>query len=160
LLPHLGVPAAGMSTPTPSGLALPRRDKLSQRKAVTEQLADVAYQLQVVLHGVSPLIWRRLLVPGDASVADVHAMVQIAFGWDGSTSPISTPPSTPKSSWPPRRRVTTCSTGFSATTPISRHRARHPHPRRSLANFALFDLVGKKLSPRIRDLGKIGGLLP
>jgi TnpA family transposase len=25
----------------------------------------------------------------------------------------------------------------------------------SLANFALFDLVGKQLSPRIRDLGKI-----
>jgi len=24
-----------------------------------------------------------------------------------------------------------------------------------LANFALFDLVGKQLSPRIRDLGKI-----
>ena len=41
------------------------------------------YQLRVVLHGVSPLIWRRLLVPGDASVADVHAVLQIAFGWDG-----------------------------------------------------------------------------
>ena len=27
------------------------------------------YQLRVVLHGVSPLIWRRPLVPGDASVA-------------------------------------------------------------------------------------------
>jgi len=25
----------------------------------------------------------------------------------------------------------------------------------TLANFALFDLVGKQLSPRIRDLGKI-----
>jgi len=41
------------------------------------------YQLRVVLHGVSPLIWRRLLVPGDASVADVHAVLQIVFGWDG-----------------------------------------------------------------------------
>ena len=34
-------------------------------------------------------------------------------------------------------------------------RARHRHPRASLANFALFDLVGLQLSPRIRDLGKI-----
>ena len=41
------------------------------------------YQLRVVLHGVSPLIWRGSLVPGDASVADVHAVLQIAFGWDG-----------------------------------------------------------------------------
>ena len=41
------------------------------------------YQLRVVLHGVSPLIWRRLLVPGDASVADVHAVLQTVFGWDG-----------------------------------------------------------------------------
>ncbi len=41
------------------------------------------YQLRVVPHGVSPLIWRRPLVPGDASVADVHAVLQIAFGWDG-----------------------------------------------------------------------------
>src|SRR5664279_4752123 len=41
------------------------------------------YQLRVVLHGVSPLIWRRLLVPGDASVADVHAVVQTVLGWDG-----------------------------------------------------------------------------
>ena len=41
------------------------------------------FQLRVVLHGGSPLIWRRLLVPGDASVADVPAGLQIAFGWDG-----------------------------------------------------------------------------
>ncbi len=30
-----------------------------------------------------------------------------------------------------------------------------PPSRATLANFALFDLVGKQLSPRIRDLGKI-----
>jgi hypothetical protein len=41
------------------------------------------YQLRVVLPGVSPLIWRRLLAPGDASVADGPAGLQVAFGWDG-----------------------------------------------------------------------------
>jgi hypothetical protein len=40
-----------------------------------------AYQLRVVLRGVSPLIWRRLLVPGDSSIADLHATLQLAFGW-------------------------------------------------------------------------------
>jgi hypothetical protein len=42
------------------------------------------YRLRVVLPGVSPLIWRRRLVPGDASVADGPAVVQIVFGWDGA----------------------------------------------------------------------------
>lgn len=44
----------------------------------------VVYQLRVVLRGVSPLIWRRLLVRADSSVADLHAMLQVAFGWDGA----------------------------------------------------------------------------
>jgi TnpA family transposase len=38
--------------------------------------------------------------------------------------------------------------------PSSRIRIR-AGPRATLANFALFDLVGLQLSPRIRDLGKI-----
>ena len=43
----------------------------------------VVYQLRVVLRGVSPLIWRRLLVAGDTSIADLHAVLQAAFGWSG-----------------------------------------------------------------------------
>jgi len=35
----------------------------------------------VVLRGVSPLIWRRLLVRSDSSIADLHATLQLAFGW-------------------------------------------------------------------------------
>src|SRR5664279_535817 len=42
------------------------------------------YQLRVVVHGVSPLIWRRLLLPADTTIADVHAVLQIAFGLTGS----------------------------------------------------------------------------
>jgi hypothetical protein len=41
------------------------------------------YQLRVVLRRVSPLIWRRLLVRADASIADLHAVLQLAFGWEG-----------------------------------------------------------------------------
>ncbi len=41
------------------------------------------YQLRVVLRGISPLIWRRLLVHGDASLADLHAALQVGFGWTG-----------------------------------------------------------------------------
>ena len=41
------------------------------------------YQLRVIVHGVSPLIWRRLLVPGDTTIAVLHAIVQAAFDWSG-----------------------------------------------------------------------------
>jgi hypothetical protein len=48
-----------------------------------EPAAPVVYQLRVVLRGISPLIWRRLLVRGDSTVADLHATMQIALGWSG-----------------------------------------------------------------------------
>jgi hypothetical protein len=41
------------------------------------------YQLRVVLAGVSPLIWRRLLAPAEATIAELHAVLQAAFGWGG-----------------------------------------------------------------------------
>jgi hypothetical protein len=39
------------------------------------------YQLRVVLRNVSPLIWRRLLVRSDSSIAELHAILQTAMGW-------------------------------------------------------------------------------
>ena len=41
------------------------------------------YRLRAVLHAVSPLILRRLLVSGESTVADLHTIVQTAFGWGG-----------------------------------------------------------------------------
>jgi len=42
------------------------------------------YQLRVVVHGVSPLIRRQLLIPADTTIADLHAVLQTAFGWTGT----------------------------------------------------------------------------
>jgi hypothetical protein len=39
------------------------------------------YHLKVVLLGISPMIWRRLLVCGDNAIADLHYIIQIAMGW-------------------------------------------------------------------------------
>ena len=39
------------------------------------------YQIRVVLQGISPLIWRRLLVRSDTTIARLHDILQVAFGW-------------------------------------------------------------------------------
>jgi hypothetical protein len=44
----------------------------------------VVYQIRVFLRGVSPMVWRRLLVRSDSTVADLHYTLQIAFGWSDS----------------------------------------------------------------------------
>ena len=41
------------------------------------------YQLRAVLNGVSPLVWRRLLLSSETSLADLHKILQLAFGWSG-----------------------------------------------------------------------------
>jgi hypothetical protein len=39
------------------------------------------YQLKVWLQGISPMVWRRLLVRSDSTIADLHYTIQIAIGW-------------------------------------------------------------------------------
>lgn len=42
------------------------------------------YQLQVLLNGTQPSIWRRLQVPGTANLGWFHAVLQVAIGWTNS----------------------------------------------------------------------------
>jgi Plasmid pRiA4b ORF-3-like protein len=39
------------------------------------------YQLRIVLRDISPLIWRRLLVQSDTTLAQLHLMLQLCFEW-------------------------------------------------------------------------------
>jgi hypothetical protein len=41
------------------------------------------YRLRVVIARISPLLWRRLEVTADTTVAGLHAIVQTVFGWSG-----------------------------------------------------------------------------
>jgi hypothetical protein len=50
--------------------------------ADTDRHEAQIFQLRVVLRGISPLIWRRILVRSDSTVAQLHEALQVAFGWD------------------------------------------------------------------------------
>ncbi len=42
------------------------------------------YQLKVTIKGIRPPVWRRLQVPGEATLADLHDVLQTAFGWENA----------------------------------------------------------------------------
>lgn len=42
------------------------------------------YFIKIAIRDVSPMIWRRLRVPGTASQAMLHNSIQIINGWDDS----------------------------------------------------------------------------
>ena len=48
---------------------------------VTSKFEVEIYQLHVWIRQISPMIWRRLLVRSDSTIADLHYTLQIAFGW-------------------------------------------------------------------------------
>ena len=59
-------------------------------RAVTEFTAsgtprgiDQAAELKVSLADFRPPIWRRVLLPVTATLADLHVVIQVLFGWDG-----------------------------------------------------------------------------
>lgn len=46
-------------------------------------LAGEIVQLKVRLLGISPMIWRRLLVPASMTLQELHGVLQVAMGWEG-----------------------------------------------------------------------------
>jgi Plasmid pRiA4b ORF-3-like protein len=45
---------------------------------------DDVFQLRVSLIGIEPSIWRRVLLPQDASLGRVHGVLQAVMGWSDS----------------------------------------------------------------------------
>ena len=42
------------------------------------------YEIEVTLRETPPPVWRRILVQGDMTLGRLHAVLQIAMGWQGS----------------------------------------------------------------------------
>lgn len=44
---------------------------------------EQVYQLKVRLLGISPMIWRRVLVPVSVTLRELHGVLQVVMGWEG-----------------------------------------------------------------------------
>jgi len=40
------------------------------------------YQIKIALDGIRPPIWRRVQVPAEMTLADLHDVIQLAMGWE------------------------------------------------------------------------------
>lgn len=47
-----------------------------------KQTGPSAYQVKLTVQDIDPPIWRRLLISGEDTLADLHDAIQISFGWE------------------------------------------------------------------------------
>jgi hypothetical protein len=40
-------------------------------------------QIKVWLVGISPMVWRRVLVPAAFTLRELHGVIQVTMGWEG-----------------------------------------------------------------------------
>lgn len=45
--------------------------------------ADAIVQVKVWLVGISPMVWRRVLVPMTFTLRELHGVIQVVMGWEG-----------------------------------------------------------------------------
>ena len=46
--------------------------------------AEAVFQIKVWLIGISPMVWRRVLLPATCTLRDLHGVIQVAMGWEGT----------------------------------------------------------------------------
>ena len=81
---------------------------MAKTAAQTRNASKAPLSLKVTLYGIKPPVWRRLLIPGEMTLGDLHQAIQAAMGWGAAISMPSTSPAasmaTPTAStrWPTR----------------------------------------------------------
>ncbi len=62
----------------------PRRQRKVKKEAAQPLASHRIFQIVVTLEGIHPPIWRRLQAPGNLTLPQLHAVLQIAMGWTNS----------------------------------------------------------------------------
>jgi hypothetical protein len=55
-----------------------------RKKTYIKEINSPVFQIKIELQGTMPVVWRRLLVRGDADLGMLHAIIQIVMGWTNS----------------------------------------------------------------------------
>ena len=58
-----------------------RRSGRAQVQAELPRGQREVFQLKIVLEDSKPPIWRRVLIPANLRLPDLHGVVQLAMGW-------------------------------------------------------------------------------
>ena len=59
------------------------KQQLSTEDGSAAAGAAAILQVKVWLIGISPMVWRRVLVPAAFTLRELHGVIQVAMGWDG-----------------------------------------------------------------------------
>jgi hypothetical protein len=54
-----------------------------EKSSVAAGNAAAILQVKVWLSGISPMVWRRVLVPANFTLRELHGVIQVAMGWEG-----------------------------------------------------------------------------
>jgi site-specific recombinase XerC len=57
---------------------------IASNGSMKESKPIVIYQLKIFILDIHPMIWRRIRVSSDSTIADLHYILQIAMGWTDS----------------------------------------------------------------------------
>ena len=56
---------------------------MAKTAAQTRNASKAPLSLKVTLRDTKPPVWRRLLIPGEMTLGDLHQAIQAAMSWDG-----------------------------------------------------------------------------
>ena len=63
-----------------------RRPKLplsEEKPSASAEGGDAILQVKIWLTGISPMVWRRVLVPTTFTLCELHGVIQVVMGWEG-----------------------------------------------------------------------------
>src|SRR5262245_49755133 len=64
--------------------AMTRKAAKKKAPAPASATKTAIYQIKVTLRDFKPFVWRRIQVRSDATLGELHAIIQMAIGWSNS----------------------------------------------------------------------------